>query len=330
MVLSTESSCVHSTLHLAYSFECNLSCDHCISRGGPDARQKMGLSRAMGFIEQAGQAGIRRIVFTGGEPFLHLHDVRVLIEYAAGEGIQSVLITNVAWVSSRHQAKECLSELKQIGLQSITLSTDRYHLREVPLEKLECVLDVAREIGLQAGVKIARLAHDPIADGLYRSLRADSTRVLLQEISPLGRATSLRWALNLRSASSFSRPGCFTPPVLLPDGSLLTCCNLPARDMKLTDYPFTLGSADQDPLHFLLNKRSGDPILNALRKGGPSTLLDLLAQNERAFRQRYRRLYHSGCDLCFHLFCQLPDKTLLYAALESQANEENENLGDPL
>jgi len=330
MALTAERPGVHSSLHLVYSFECNLSCDHCISRAGPDDSGTMGIPRAKAFIEQAGQAGIRRIVFTGGEPLLHAQDVRILIEHAFGEGMESVLITNVSWVSSRHQAKECLSDLKQIGLQSITLSTDRYHLREVPLEKLECLLDVAREIGLQAGVKIARLAHDPVADGLYRSLRADSTRILVQEISPLGRAAPLRRALKLRVASSFSRPGCFTPPVLLVDGCLLTCCNLPARDIKQTDYPFALGNADDDPLPSLLYKRSGDPILNALRHNGPSTLLARLARKESAFREQYQRLYHSGCVLCFHLFCRLPDKAFLYSALERQRNEKNDTLWDPL
>jgi hypothetical protein len=281
----------------------------------------MGIPRARGFIEQAGQAGIRRIVFTGGEPLLHPRDIRILIRHAAGEGIESALITNGAWASSRIRTKEYLSDLKQSGLQSVTLSTDRYHLLEVAVERLEMVLDVAGDLGIRTVVKIARLAHDPVAEGLSRSLGSDSTRVCVQEIAPLGRGDSLRRAVRLRSASAFSGPGCRTPSVLLPDGSLLACCNLPARDMRPTDYPFVLGNAEELPLQLLLQRRFRDSVLTLLRRFGPGTLLDLLERREPGFSRQHPALYHSRCDFCFHVFCRMPDKGFLYAALGQQSGE---------
>lgn len=289
----------------------------------------MGIPRARGFIEQAGQAGIRRIVFTGGEPLLHPRDIRILIRHAAGEGIESALITNGAWASSRTQTKEYLSDLKQTGLRSITLSTDRYHLLEVSQERLKMVLDVAGDLGIRTFVKIARLADDPVAEGLSRSLGSDSTRVCVQEISPVGRGNSLRRAVRLRSPSAFSRPGCRTPPLLLPDGSLLTCCNLPARDMRPTDCPFVLGNAEEVSLQLLLKRRSGDSVLTLLRHFGPGTLLDLLERREPGFSEQHPALYHSGCDLCFHVFCRMPDKRLLYATLGQRSGEHEQALGGP-
>jgi len=329
MLLSAESHNMHSTLHLAYSFACDLSCNHCIFRCGPAGGRTMGIPRAKRYIDQAGRAGIRRIVFTGGEPFLHRRDIRILIQHAARRGIDSALITNAAWASSRNQVREYLWDLQQKGLQSITLSTDRYHLLDVPLEKLKNVLTVAEEIGLRAGVKIARLAHDSVAASLYRSLRNQATKIHVQEISPLGRAAYLRSGLRLKRSTSFLRSGCFTPSVLLPNGDLMTCCNLPAQDMRHEDYPFILGSAERESIRFLLGKRSGDPILTLLRNRGPSLLLALLVHKEPGFRSQHQALYHSGCDLCFHLFCKLPDKYLLYAALREQTEEQNEKGGDP-
>jgi len=190
MTLSCKGATEISTLHLAYSFACNLSCGHCIFRCGPDDHRTMGVRRAEAFIEQAAEAGIRRIVFTGGEPLLHPRALRSLIRHTAEQGMKSALITNAAWASSATETKAYLAELKEIGLESITLSTDRYNLLEIPLKNLQNALDASRDIGLRAGVKIARLRHDPVAEGLYRSLRRSSTRVLVQEISPLGRATS--------------------------------------------------------------------------------------------------------------------------------------------
>ena len=320
---------MHSTLHLAYSFACDLSCNHCIFRCGPDNGQTMGIAQAKRYIDQAGRGGIRRIVFTGGEPFLHRRDIRTLIQHAARKGMKSALITNGAWASSKTRVREYLSDLHLAGLQSLTLSTDRYHLPDVPLERLQNVLSVAEQIGLRAGVKIARLAHDSVAEGLYRSLRSYSTRIHVQEISPLGRAAYLRSGLPLKAATSLLPSGCNTPSVLLPNGNLMTCCNLPAQDMRQEDYPFILGNAERESIQFLLSKRSRDPILTLLRSRGPSLLLDLLVQKEPGFTSQHRGMYHSGCDLCFHLFCKLADKHPLYAALQEQTGEQNEDWGDP-
>jgi hypothetical protein len=287
----------------------------------------MGVHRAKVFVEQAREAGIRKIVFTGGEPLLHPRELRSLIRHSSAQGMKSALITNAAWASSGTEAKAYLADLKEMGLESITLSTDRYHLLQVPLENLRKALDASREIGLRAGVKIARLRHDPVAEGLYRSLRRSSTRVLVQEIVPLGRATALRSAVKLEPAMSFAGPGCLTPPVLLPDGNLLTCCNLPARDMKPTDYPFLLGSAERESLGSLLARRSRDPVLEFLRSKGPSTLAALLSRREPPLENTDQVPYHSGCDLCFHLFCRLRDKRLLYGALREQSKTEHPSPG---
>lgn len=330
MTLSCEGTPVISTLHLAYSFACNLSCGHCIFRCGPDDHRTMGVRRAKDFIEQAGEAGIRRIVFTGGEPLLHPRALRSLIRHTTEQAMKSALITNAAWASSRTETKAYLADLKELGLESITLSTDRYHLLEVPLENLQNALDASRDIGLRAGVKIARLRHDPVAEGLYRSLRRSSTRIIFQEISPLGRATALRSAVKLEPAMSFAGPGCLTPPVLLPDGNLLTCCNLPAQDMKPTDYPFVLGSAEKESLDSLLERRSCDPVLTILRSKGPSTLAALLSRREPAWETPDQGPYHSACDLCFHLFCRLRDKRVLYSTLSHPTRTEHASLGGSL
>jgi hypothetical protein len=228
------------------------------------------------------------------------------------------------------EAKNCLADLKKAGLESITLSTDRYHLLAVPIESLRYALDAAGDMGLRTAVKISRLCLDPVAEGLYRSLKNNTTRVFVQEISPLGRATALRPAVKLKPATSFTGPGCQTPPVLLPDGHLLACCNLPAQDVRQTDYPFILGSASKEPLGSLLERRSRDPVLTALRFTGPGTLLALLAQKDAPFREAGRVPYHSGCDLCFHLFCRLRDKHPLYAALRDQPDTRHPSVGASL
>lgn len=316
-----------STLHVAYSLSCNLACRHCIFRSGPGVGPTMGMERAEAFLGDAHRAGIRRIVFTGGEPFLYARELRRLVRCAAGKGLESAVVTSASWASSRSRTRAFLADFKEVGLASITLSTDRYHLLTVPFANLQLVLETAGEIGLPAGVKISRLARDPVAEGLFRALRSMTERVVVQEISPLGRASALRSAVRLHPPSSFTGAGCATPPLLLPEGDLLTCCNLPARDLRHTDFPFILGNVGREPLRSLLEKRSTDPLLQALRSRGPGDLVKALGRMAPSAEDPARFRYHSRCDLCFHLFGKRDDKSPLYASLSQQTDTRHAGLG---
>ncbi len=52
---------------------CNLRCAHCFNGSGPENREMPALSRedVRTLLDEAEAAGVRDIVFTGGEPFLH-------------------------------------------------------------------------------------------------------------------------------------------------------------------------------------------------------------------------------------------------------------------
>ena len=52
---------------------CNLRCAHCFNASGPGNREMPSLSReeVNVLLDEAAQVGVRDVVFTGGEPFLH-------------------------------------------------------------------------------------------------------------------------------------------------------------------------------------------------------------------------------------------------------------------
>ena len=54
-------------------FSCNLRCAHCFNASGPGNRELSPLSRdeVKSLLNEAVAAGVRDVVFTGGEPFLH-------------------------------------------------------------------------------------------------------------------------------------------------------------------------------------------------------------------------------------------------------------------
>ncbi len=309
---------VQKCLHFVYSFECNLHCQHCLYRCGPREKVTMGISRAKRFLEQAHTAGIRQIVFNGGEPFRYYADVRVLIQYARERRMGCALISNGSWGTTRGRARDHLADLKKQGLRSITLSTDRYHLLAVPLENIVNILLAAQSIGVRAGVKIARHVTDPVAEGIYRSLRAVTPRIALQHISPLGRGASLRERVPLKPVSELRCPGCLTPPVLLPHGNLLNCCNTPARELTCHDHPLVLGNLEKEPLKKLLSARRTDPLLGFLRTRGPASLAISLQDTTSGTPPPVEARYHDGCDLCFHLFRNPVHRSVAYENLQDR------------
>jgi len=264
----------------------------------------MEFASALRYLDIAARAGIRGIVFNGGEPTLHYPEMLSLVRAARSLGLSPSLFTNGSWASSTKRARALLSDFKTAGLKAITLSADRFHLVQVPTSTLVRALRTAREVGLNTGVKIARLQPDPIADGLHRDLLPVAGRIMLQQVSPVGRASALRESLRLKPIQQLERPGCLTPPVLLPDGNLLTCCNLPARDLHPASYPFVLGNLKGAPLDELLAMRARHPLLAFIRRHGPAPFLSAVAADRVGPQEGGRSHYHDGCELCFHLLQQ--------------------------
>lgn len=96
---------------------CNLRCVHCFNTSGPGNRRFPFLSREeVGrILDQAVEAGVRDVVFTGGEPFLHREIAEI-----TGETLRrfpTTILTNGTLISDR--MAERLSAAAQGSLYSL-------------------------------------------------------------------------------------------------------------------------------------------------------------------------------------------------------------------
>ncbi len=81
-------------LWLYVTNRCNLSCKHCLVKGGEITREELGQNRLKEIIKEAGSLGAKRVFFTGGEPFLR-KDIFDLIKYVTNVlGLELVILTN--------------------------------------------------------------------------------------------------------------------------------------------------------------------------------------------------------------------------------------------
>jgi hypothetical protein len=103
------------------------------------------------FLDQvAGVKTVTGVCAEGGESFTKYDLLLRFLRRATALGLTAGALTNASWVASRPQAEERIAELMEAGLTNLGVSTDRWHQRSVPVERVDVLLAVCKEAGLEA------------------------------------------------------------------------------------------------------------------------------------------------------------------------------------
>ncbi|MEB2837369.1 MAG: radical SAM protein [Desulfurococcales archaeon] len=102
------------------TYKCNLRCEHCYIRAGPDVRlPELSVEEVLGVARQIVEHGIPLVVFTGGEPLVSEKFWRAA-EYLAGrERPKLSLSTNGTLIDG-----EAAGRLKRLGFKYVGVSLD--------------------------------------------------------------------------------------------------------------------------------------------------------------------------------------------------------------
>ncbi len=114
-------------LSFAGTYQCNLACPHCCVP--IEWTERLDIPTAIRFLEQAHEAGIEILGFTGGEPFLYPEFLVALTERATKLGFRfDKLMTNGVWHRDETHLKGVLTEVCDAGFRGkIGLSVDKFH-----------------------------------------------------------------------------------------------------------------------------------------------------------------------------------------------------------
>ncbi len=113
--------------------QCNLHCAHCrVTR----TKDLLDAGTAIRFLESCNDAGIDRVGFSGGEPFLRPDFLAALVRAAVDRGMLfDRLMTNGVWQSDEASLRAALSAVEDAGFDGVYgLSVDTWH--EQDAEKL--------------------------------------------------------------------------------------------------------------------------------------------------------------------------------------------------
>jgi len=265
--------------------KCNIVCDHCWFRSGPERTAQMDLAEALCYIEQARELGtVEWISFTGGEPFLLPDMMEALIAYAHERGFHTECVTNCFWASTVEDAEKKLKQLVNAGLDVINISTDDFHQRHIPFDRVRSCYLIAKQLGLRIVImcalsrssklrieEISRLLggeHIAIASG-YGSPEGASSLAVETGFIPVGRGETIpehEWLTGWGSLVGSCRT-VLRDIAITPSGEVMPCCSA-AGLTKVAK----IGNALEHTLRKLLKEAHTNKLFRVLSSEGPMGL----------------------------------------------------------
>jgi len=162
-------------IHFLITYGCSSECDHCFIWGTPKRDAGMTPDLVDEFLEEVLSLGtVTEVCGDGGESFTNYDVLLYFLRRATELGLSASALTNATWVSSREEAEERIAELMAAGLTNLGISTDQWHQRYVPVERVDTLLEVCEASGLAAarmetpleGVMFRGRAAERLAEGM--------------------------------------------------------------------------------------------------------------------------------------------------------------------
>ncbi len=314
--------------------QCTARCDDCPivpSRRPPGRLHVQDMIRIVDEVLAWGS--LRLVVFTGGEAFLLGDELRQAVEYIAGHGVATRVVTNAFWATSRETALQRLGELRQAGLTELNISCDDYHQAFVPLENVKRANEAAAELGLPALLVHRRKVGGEITvESLSAYLGVDLQIWRSGQVNPDNNVICTSRNIPLSSAEGAQGESCceyadereWSGPcqsvlrsiIVFPDLSVQLCCGIALNWIP----ELTIGSLRSDSLLTVLTRGNQDLIANWLALEGPSSILEFVRTKHPELDLPDR--YVGRCHLCNVLFTH-PE---VRATLQAHAEERRDGL----
>ncbi|BBE42299.1 radical SAM/SPASM domain-containing protein [Conexivisphaera calida] len=175
---------------------CNLRCKHCYQRADFPLPDELTLEEKLKVVAQLDRAGLAAVAFSGGEPLIHPHFMRVAGE-AARRGMYVAVATNGIALSNRG----FVERIKKIGVRYVEVSIDSadpdrhdWFRRMKGAWKLSTKgLRNAVELGLSTAMAttLTRMNVDEMDDILDLAEEIGVQRVIFFNFVPVGRGKDI-------------------------------------------------------------------------------------------------------------------------------------------
>ncbi len=135
---------------LITNYYCTSKCKHCLYACSPAwEKRHIDAETTEQNILKIKSLGCSSIHVGGGEPFLNVNGLRMVVEtaYALGVHIEYVE-TNSSWYRDQISAGEILSSLRDRGLSTLLISISPFHNEYIPFYKVKGVIEACKTVEL--------------------------------------------------------------------------------------------------------------------------------------------------------------------------------------
>ena len=132
------------------NYNCSAACRHCMFCSSPGAgKDFITPDAAERIARKLAQAGVFSMHIGGGEPFLSFEALVTLLKAMLKEGIGVDYIeTNAFWAQDDVKIMHRLRVLQGMGVDTVMVSVDPFHIEYVPLERPIRLVQAMRSIGM--------------------------------------------------------------------------------------------------------------------------------------------------------------------------------------
>lgn len=286
---------------------CNLTCRHCDVRRSGDL---LPIATAEKFLKSCAKAGIGKVGFTGGEPFLATDFLVALTKTAVELGFTfDRIMTNGVWWRDRKMLITALTRLHDAGYDgSICVSFDAFHRQNIrkvaqfiksaaAIWRRPDIVSIAYVTG--ARLKSTKTKLDRLT-GLLKD-RDICINLLPIKLSSIGKAAGLA---KIWTGRWFKDDFCLGPGnalFVLPDGSVKPCCGFANEQQRLT-----IGNIARNTAQDIIKRANKNPFVYTVYNSGLSGIRKRLERSGFKFPGKTEDL----CYFCRYLITAIPKRKL--------------------
>jgi organic radical activating enzyme len=136
---------------LITNYYCTSRCGHCLYACSPAWEKRyIDADTTEQNLVKIKSLGCRSIHVGGGEPFLNVNGLRMVIETAHVIGVQIEYVeTNSSWFRDQDSAREILLSLKDRGLSTLLISISPFHNEYIPFYKVKGVIEACKAVEIE-------------------------------------------------------------------------------------------------------------------------------------------------------------------------------------
>ncbi len=300
---------------------CNLKCSHCTVKR---SKKTLPIGPAVKFLHGCKRIGIKKVGFTGGEPFLAIDFLCALVKRSIKEKMLfDRITTNGVWYKNKLGLEHALRRLYGAGYDgSFSVSVDAFHKQD--LKKAALFINSVAAVWARADAvsiiytglsredetrkklkKLSRLLKARLAslNGPYPHIKNGALFIKIHKIdlTPVGKAAKLK---NPWDGKWFKEDHCKGPGnifYIMPDGSVKPCCGYATDSESLT-----IGNIMRDtPKRILDNARENSLVATIFDSG-----LSAIRKRARSMGVKFPGKTSSNCYFCHYITTKLPKPLL--------------------